>query len=248
MAAQCTDSEKKDIFISKNSIKRLLKDVKDIINNPLTDSGIYYKHSETDILSGQALIIGPQNTPYASGYYLFNFKFPNDYPHKPPVVTYHTNDGTTRFNPNLYRSGKVCVSILNTWRGPQWTGCQSITSILLCLCTAVLNDKPLLNEPGINNTHADYKNYTEIITYKNYDVAIGDMLFREDIKKQFPELHKEMCIHFLGNYKKIMNNISQVETEEKIITTSLYKMKVKINYSRVKEKLEKIYQNLTKLN
>ena len=227
--------------ISREAMKRLAKDVKEIMNNPLTDSGIYYEHSESDILSGQALIIGPQNTPYVSGYYLFKFKFPHDYPHKPPVVTYHTNDGVTRFNPNLYRSGKVCVSILNTWKGPQWTGCQSITSILLCLCTAVLNDEPLLNEPGIYKTHPDYTNYTQIIKYKNFDIAIAGMLVRKDIKEQFPELHAHMCEHFLANYKNIMNSIVNAETDSKIVTTSLYKMRVHIDYSRVKAKLENKY-------
>ena len=143
-------------FVSKETIKRLVKDVKDIMKNPLTDNGIYYTHSDSDILSGQALIIGPPNTPYEFGYYLFKFNFPSDYPHRPPVVKYCTNDGVTRFNPNLYKSGKVCVSILNTWKGPQWTGCQSITSVLLCLCGSVLNEQPLLNEPGIGINHVDY--------------------------------------------------------------------------------------------
>ena len=122
-----------EIFITKETIKRLAKDVKEIYTNPLEQHGIYYFHSEDDILSGQALIIGPKNTPYTYGNYLFTFRFPPDYPVKPPTVTYHTNDGITRFNPNLYRSGKVCISILNTWKGPQWTSCQSIYSILIII-------------------------------------------------------------------------------------------------------------------
>ena len=83
------------------------------------------------MLVGYALIIGPKDTPYAYGNFLFKFLFPYDYPHTPPKVTYHTNDGYTRFNPNLYKSGKVCISLLNTWKGEQWTGCQTIKSILL---------------------------------------------------------------------------------------------------------------------
>lgn len=108
-------------IVTRDTIKRLAKDVKDIIKTPLTDNGIYYVHDENDILKGYALIIGPPDTPYSGGYYFFKFQYPHDYPFRPPTVTYHTNDGTTRFNPNLYRSGKVCISILNTWKGPQWT-------------------------------------------------------------------------------------------------------------------------------
>ena len=56
-------------------------------------------------------------------------KFTTDYPHSPPQVTYWTNGDNIRFNPNLYKCGKVCVSLLNTWRGDQWTSCQTISSV-----------------------------------------------------------------------------------------------------------------------
>ncbi len=230
--------------ISKDTIKRLAKDVRDIINNPLTDSGIYYLHSEDDILSGQAMIIGPKNTPYEGGYYIFEFKFPVDYPHTPPTVKYYTNDGVTRFNPNLYKSGKVCISILNTWRGPQWTGCQSITSILLCLCSAVLNEEPLLNEPGIKRDHEDYQKYNEIVQYKNFDVAIADMLEDEGIKKRFPRIHIIMCEHFLENYDDILKLLDRNSIKEKVITTHIYKMRANIAYLKTKNRIIQIYNNL----
>ena len=59
----------KSNFISKESINRLLKDVKQIIKNPLIDNGIYYIHDDTDLLKGYALIIGPEDTPYYGGNY-----------------------------------------------------------------------------------------------------------------------------------------------------------------------------------
>ena len=62
-------------FLSKETIKRLLKDVKEIIANPLVSHGIHYKHHDTNLLKGHALIIGPRDTPYAGGYYLFEFIF-----------------------------------------------------------------------------------------------------------------------------------------------------------------------------
>jgi hypothetical protein len=33
-------------FISKETISRLLKDIKHILKNPLTDNGIYYVHDD----------------------------------------------------------------------------------------------------------------------------------------------------------------------------------------------------------
>ncbi len=231
-------------FVSKDTIKRLVKDVKEIIKNPLEESGIYYFHSETDMMRGNAMIIGPPNTPYEGGYYLFKFDFPCDYPHKPPKVTYFTNDGLTRFNPNLYKSGKVCISILNTWRGPQWTGCQTISSILLSLCSAVLNDEPLLNEPGVLKTSVDYTNYTDIITYKNYEVAICDMIERADIRDKFPEMYDIMIKHFIENYKNILDKIEEHTSDERLVITQMYKMKTNINYQELKLRVIKLYNSL----
>ena len=153
--------------ISKEAINRLLKDVRQIMKHPLTDNNIYYMHDDDDILKGYALIIGPSDTPYFGGNYLFEINYPPDYPHSPPKVKYCTNGEKVRFNPNLYICGKVCVSLLNTWRGEQWTSCQSISSVLLTLCS-LLCENPLLNEPGVTSSHLDIKNYNKIIEYSNF--------------------------------------------------------------------------------
>ena len=97
-----------------------------------------------NMLKGYAMIIGPAYGLYANGIYFFLFHFPTDYPFTPPTVEYCTNDGTTRFNPNLYRQGKVCLSILNTWPGDSWTSCQSIRSVLLQLLLLFKTRHPAL--------------------------------------------------------------------------------------------------------
>jgi ubiquitin-protein ligase len=163
-------------FISRTSARRLARDVKDIMTSPLESDGIYYVHDQEDMLKGYAMIIGPEETVYEDGFYLFTFDFKPDYPAQPPVVKYWTNDGHTRFNPNLYKGGKVCVSILNTWKGEQWTGCQTIRSVLLALCT-LLNDNPLLNEPGVSPTHPDVASYRRIIEFKNIQWAMIKQLY-----------------------------------------------------------------------
>ena len=162
-------------FISKETTMRLLKDVKHILKNPLTENGIYYIHDDTDMMKGYALIIGPSDTPYFGGYYFFEIMYPYDYPHSPPKIKYCTNGDDIRFNPNLYKCGKVCVSLLNTWRGDQWTSCQSISTVLLTLCTLLCKD-PLLNEPGVSKTHNDMYAYNEIIQFCNLDIAVCDII------------------------------------------------------------------------
>ena len=230
-------------FISKETISRLLKDIKHILKNPLTDNGIYYVHDDSDMMKGYALIIGPSETPYFGGNYFFEITYPTDYPHSPPKVKYCTNGNEIRFNPNLYKCGKVCVSLLNTWRGEQWTSCQSISTVLLTLCTLLCNE-PLLNEPGVTCSHCDMTPYNEIIQFANLDIAVCDIITKKNgiylpffdnfyrfIKENIGK-NNEKLLEFAQ--KKLVNDYN----EPKIIKTSYYSMCVNVNYKKIIEKLQ----------
>jgi len=228
--------------ISKETTQRLLKDVRQIIKNPLEDNGIYYVHSSENMLNGYAMIIGPEDTPYFGGYYFFKFEYPLDYPYSPPKVTYYTNDGYTRFNPNLYKCGKVCVSILNTWNGEKWSSCQTISSILLVLCS-LLNEDPFLNEPGQKKGTKDCLEYKKSIEFQNINYAICEIV--NNIKKgtfheNFIEFSEIINKKFLLNYDKTYKFVLQKCSEpEYISSVNLYLMRTKINYSELLSKLEK---------
>lgn len=225
------------VFIPKETVRRIAKDVRDILKNPLHEHGIHYAHDENDILKGKALIIGPPNTPYEGGYFFFKFQFPTNYPHQPPVVTYCTNDGKTRFNPNLYRSGKVCLSVLNTWKGPQWTGCQTISSVLLAICATVLTDKPLLNEPGIDETFVDFDTYTQIIRYKTIEVATLDVIESDEKLEEFCMFHDVVHEHFKENKEAIIRRIETEDPTTKMLQTRIYSMTFYISYAKLKERV-----------
>lgn len=229
-----------DIFISKESVQRLLKDVKQIMKNPLTDNGIYYSHDDSDMLKGYAMIMGPKNTPYFGGFYFFEFNFPSNYPYSPPIVTFKTNDGLTRYNPNLYKSGKVCISILNTWTGEKWSSCQNINSVLLTLCL-LLNEMPLENEPGYTRASKEFIPYQKSIEFSNINFAICDMIHpeRNKIPNHFDQFYPIMKENFLTNYDKIMEFVlSKQEDEISFEYISFYTMKTRINYVELKTKLE----------
>lgn len=225
-------------IISRETINRLLRDVRQIIKFPLTDSGIYYSHDDTDMFKGYALIIGPENTPYFGGYYFFKFMFPYDYPFSPPRVTFMTNDGHIRYNPNLYTNGKVCVSILNTWEGEQWSSCQTISSVLLALCT-LLNESPLENEPGYSKTDPEYKPYQKIIEYSNINFAICDMINLSNnlIPVPFNLFYPIMREKFLKNYDKLMEFIQLQNNYEGGCCVRIYNMGLYVNYNKLNLKL-----------
>lgn len=236
------DPKPSSVVITKESAKRLLSDVRDIMKNPLDDEGIYYKHDDENMLKGYALIIGPKDSLYFGGNYFFELDFPGDYPHKPPKVSYKTNDGITRFHPNLYKNGKVCLSILNTWRGEQWTGCQTIRSILLTILS-ILDKQPLLHEPGITEKHRDFENYNKIITFKTVETAIINVLSNDcsccPIK--FKQIFDE---HIKGNFEKnkkeILDLIQTHDIKKSNIKTSLYLMNIDIDWKRLKSDIKSI--------
>lgn len=98
----------------------------------------------------RAAIVGAPGTPYHNGLFFFDINLPPDYPYVPPLVHYHSCG--LRLNPNLYESGKVCLSLLNTWTGTGsevWNpGSSNILQVLISLQALVLNEKPYFNEAG----------------------------------------------------------------------------------------------------
>ena len=79
--------------------KRILADIKNVKKNEdLEKCGIHVKFNEENIYNAQALILGPSDTPYEKGFYLFDINFPSDYPMEPPKVKFCTLDPNIRFN------------------------------------------------------------------------------------------------------------------------------------------------------
>ena len=237
---ECLESTR----ISPETVKRLVRDVVSLHKNPLTDQGIYYQHDEDNMLNGYALIIGPENTPYHHGFFFFKFIFPENYPFSPPKVIYMTNNGKTRFHPNLYRNGKTCLSILNTWRGEGWTSCQSIRSVLLTL-VSILDENPLLNEPGVREDMKDVQPYKYIITYRVLEHANLFMTYEENLPSCFTPFYcyiRDYCNkHKNDILKKIKSNIKD---DVEIIQTRMYNMSAYINYKRLYNKALSRYNEL----
>ena len=50
------------VSITKETINRLLKDIRDMVTSSLENDGIFYKHSETNILKAYVMIVGPPDS------------------------------------------------------------------------------------------------------------------------------------------------------------------------------------------
>lgn len=97
------------------------------------------------------MIAGPEGTPYANGLFEFDCFMPLSYPKSPPKMHLRTTgNGCVRFNPNLYSSGKVCLSLLGTWPGGPnegWAPYKStLLQVLVSIQSMILIDLPWFNE------------------------------------------------------------------------------------------------------
>lgn len=118
-----------------NRLSRITKEIASLrLSLPLQwGSSIFVCIDEhrSDVL--KALIIGPEDSPYQNGTFIFDLFFPKNYPSNPPKVNLQTTgNGVVRFNPNLYNDGKVCLSILNTWEGrpeERWNSTFSLLQV-----------------------------------------------------------------------------------------------------------------------
>lgn len=218
-----------------------MHDIKVLATSEINSMGIYYHIDEVDMRKIKCMIIGVEGTPYEFGYYFFDLHITPDYPFEPMTAKYQTRKSGIRFNPNLYCCGKVCLSILNTWAGPQWTSCQSPMSVMVSL-QSLLNNDPLCNEPGYetcsNNKKIDYNN---IIKHENYAFSIYNVVkngingfecFANEIKEQY-----------IKNNDKIMFNLQKLIAKHNNVSefqSTAYFMCVKNNYTSIYDKMMKL--------
>eukprot|EP01083_Nonionella_stella_P031450 86143_1 len=142
--------------VSRQLLKRLSSEYTDLSKSlPISDdSSILMRVLEDKMNFCQFLIIAPDQTPYEAGCFLFDVHFPPQYPNAPPKVLIQTTGrGSVRFNPNLYNTGKVCLSLLGTWagktQGEQWNAENStFLQVAISIQSLILVPEPYFNEPG----------------------------------------------------------------------------------------------------
>ena len=87
--------------------KRILQEIKELQNND-SDNVTAGPVSEDNIFCWSATLIGPKDSPYDGGIFLLNINFPQDYPFKPPKITFVTRI----YHCNINNNGGICLDIL----------------------------------------------------------------------------------------------------------------------------------------
>ncbi|KAI1653968.1 hypothetical protein F4813DRAFT_237686 [Daldinia decipiens] len=133
---------------ARGRMKRLITEITTLLSS--LPEGIFICHGSSRLDIMKVLIIGPRDTPYEHGLFEFDLYLPIDYPKSPPRMLFKTpNSSRTRFNPNLYQDGKICLSLLGTWPGEPWRGDQStLLQVLVSIQAMIFCGEPWYNEPG----------------------------------------------------------------------------------------------------
>jgi ubiquitin-conjugating enzyme E2 A len=164
--------------------KRLLKDLLQIQSLTVQDGVTAAPFTESNLFEWQAIITGPDDTPYEGGLYELHLSIPCNYPVNAPKVRFKTDI----FHPNIYKNGDICIDILQD----QWSEVMSIEKILISI-------RSLLNDPNVNSP----ANPEAALLYKEHRHEFYQRI-RNDIDKQLNE--KFVLLTPLNSHENVLNN------------------------------------------
>ncbi|XP_067371798.1 ubiquitin conjugating enzyme E2 A, like isoform X1 [Channa argus] len=119
--------------------RRLMRDFKRLQEDP--PAGVSGAPSENNIMVWNAVIFGPEGTPFEDGTFKLIVEFTEEYPNKPPTVRFVSK----MFHPNVYADGSICLDILQN----RWSPTYDVSSILTSI-QKVIYSKPVLMEMFVN--------------------------------------------------------------------------------------------------
>lgn len=133
----------------KKSNKRVLDDIKNLHEMSKTNKDIIQSIEICDInVLGPHYVCfkGPKDTPYENGIFKLKIVLPDDYPFKPPTITFVTKI----YHPNIAPSGTICIDILKN----AWSSALKLSSIILSLSVLLANPNP--DDPLVSDIADEY--------------------------------------------------------------------------------------------
>lgn len=114
------------------SARRIQKELADISLNP--PANISAGPKGDNLYEWVSTIMGPEGSPYQGGVFFLDVHFPQDYPYKPPKVTFRTRI----YHCNVSNSGAICLDILKD----NWSPALTICKVLLSICSLLTDANP----------------------------------------------------------------------------------------------------------
>ncbi|CAL9735282.1 ubiquitin-conjugating enzyme E2-34 kDa [Monosporozyma servazzii] len=100
-----------------------------------------------------------EDSIYHGGYFKSQMRFPNDFPFSPPQFRFTP----AIYHPNVYRDGRLCISILHQSGDPMtdepdaetWSPVQTVESVLISIVS--LLEDPNISSPANVDAAVDYR-------------------------------------------------------------------------------------------
>jgi ubiquitin-conjugating enzyme E2 D/E len=129
------------------ALRRLQKEYTDLQQDPPANCTAG-PLSDDDYYTWEAMIFGPEASPFTGGVFRLTIRFPSDYPFKPPIVTFKTKI----YHPNINAAGGICLDILKG----QWSPALTISKVLLSILSLLTDANPA--DPLMPEIASIYKN------------------------------------------------------------------------------------------
>jgi ubiquitin-conjugating enzyme E2 D/E len=126
--------------------RRLQREYIDVQNDPPANCSAG-PVNDADFFNWEAVIFGPEDSPYVGGVFHLSIRFPTDYPFKPPIVTFKTKI----YHPNINSAGGICLDILKG----QWSPALSVSKVLLSILSLLTDANP--RDPLMPNIAKQYE-------------------------------------------------------------------------------------------
>ncbi|EGN95458.1 hypothetical protein SERLA73DRAFT_142159 [Serpula lacrymans var. lacrymans S7.3] len=115
------------------ALRRIQKELSDISKKPI--EGITVDAEEDNLFMWKCAVKGTSNSPYRNGTFRFVLELPQNFPFKPPNVTFTTKI----YHPGINDEGQICVPIL---RGDEWKPSITLSTVLAVIQEKVNNPSP----------------------------------------------------------------------------------------------------------
>jgi len=140
-------------------LTRLVRELQNLIEEPL--EGIHVTMNESNIADVQAVIDGPEGTPFERGEFRVRLVLGPEFPAAPPKGFFVTKI----FHPNVSLKGEICVNTLKKDWKPE-LGIKDILVTIKCLLVYPNPESALNEEAGrlLLEAYDDYARHARLMT------------------------------------------------------------------------------------
>jgi ubiquitin-conjugating enzyme E2 S len=140
--------------VSPTNVRKVLAEIAELTRNP--PEGVKIIPVTDDISEVQAIISGPEGTPYETGNFKIKLKLGPEFPQAPPKGYFITKI----FHPNVSNTGEICVNTLKK----DWKEDLGMRHVLLTVKCLLIHPNPesALNEEAGRLLLEEYEEYAKI--------------------------------------------------------------------------------------